>query len=66
MTTFMKAIYIMMAITLGLGLGFDAAVGKFDVWKFNCACWVACAWMADARANRLQKQLNDFWNGSNK
>ena len=55
-----------MAICLGLGLAVDAYEGKFDVWKFNCALWFACAWMNDVRADRFQKKLNDFWNGSNK
>ena len=66
MNTLMKVIYIAMAICLGLGLAVDAYEGKFDVWKFNCALWFACAWMNDVRADRFQKKLNDFWNGSNK
>jgi len=66
MNTFMKVIYIIMTITLAISLGVDAAAGKFDIWKYNCAIWVATAWMTDLRANKLEKQLNDIYDGSNK
>jgi hypothetical protein len=66
MNKFMKAIHILMAITLGFAIGADAYEGKFDVWKFNCAMWFACAWMADVRADRLEKKLNDIYDGRNK
>jgi hypothetical protein len=66
MNIFMKAIYIVMAITLAISIGVDAVSGKFDIWKCNCAIWVATAWMTDIRANKLEKQLNDIYDGSNK
>ena len=66
MNKFMKAIYTVMAISLAISLVVDAAAGKFDVWKYNCAIWVVTAWMTDLRANNLEKQLNDRYDGSNK
>ena len=66
MNIFIKAIYIVMAITLAISLAVDATAGKFDIWKYNCAIWVATAWMTDLRANKLEKQLNDIYDGRNK
>lgn len=67
MNTFSKILYAFMLATLIVSYTTDFVLDRpIDLWKVNCTLWVGVAILAELRVNKIQKEFNDFINGSNK
>ena len=67
MSTFSKILYSLAVASIIVGFTIDFALSNpINLWKASCLVWIGAAWLAEARADKLEKKLNDFNDGSNK